>query len=279
MSKDNKETEVAELIKHFTTVLAETKQTKVKEPNTYDGTRDALLIDGWIRSVERYSTFHAWNAERSCLFGATLLRDRADAWFRTIENTDEAPTTWLEFKRLLIAFFRPENSVRVARDKLAVLVQRGAVVDYINSFMDIKLSIPTMTDEEAHDKFIRGLSSKQMRAHIRQYESDTLKDAIQAALAYDSAQMEEDYFQVRATVRTAQQGVIYDPMEVDAIDHRRSGYSNSSRNNSYNRNNGNGTVCYYCQKPGHFKRNCRTRIADIKKLDQQHANQRKQDFQ
>ncbi|GAA5806053.1 hypothetical protein HPULCUR_011581 [Helicostylum pulchrum] len=61
---------MAELIKKFTTVMGENKQqVRVKEPNTYDGTRDALLIDGWVRSVERFVNFQGWNAERSCLFG------------------------------------------------------------------------------------------------------------------------------------------------------------------------------------------------------------------
>lgn len=279
------EGEIAELIKHFTTALADSKQTKVKEPNTYDGTRDALLIDGWIRQVERYATFHGWSAERSCLFGTTLLRDRADAWFRTIENTEDAPTTWVEFKRLLIEFFRPDNSVRIARDRLAMLKQNGPLVDYVNAFMDIKLAIPSITDEEAQDKFVRGLVSKQMRAHIRQYESDTLKEAIHAALAFDSAQTEEDYVQVN---RTATRTYVNDPMDLDAMEQRRTRYGGggtfSRSNNNYGRRttfdqNNKGSICYYCQKTGHFKRNCRTRIADIRRLDEQHANKKRQGFQ
>lgn len=300
--------EYAELIKHFSTLLAENKNTsKVKEPSTYDGTRDALIIDGWIRSVERYITFYNWTPEKSYLFATTLFRERADAWFRTIELTDDAPTTWLELKRLLIEFFRPQNAARIARDKFAALKQTSDLVTYVNDFMDIKLAIPSMTDEEAYDKFIRGLISRPMRAHIRQYEADSLKEAIHAALAYDSAQREEDFY---ARPPTATRRVIDDPMDLDAIDQRRSNnnrqfnnyprpnnFNNYSRtsnnsyrtgNNSYYRNNNNGSyrgnsnnssdfyTCHYCKKPGHIKRNCRTRIADIKKLDDQHI---KQDFQ
>ena len=88
--KNDYNNDMAELIKKFTTAMAENKQVRVKEPNVYDGTRDALLIDGWIRSVERYINFQGWTNERSYLFATTLLRDRADAWFRTIELTDEA---------------------------------------------------------------------------------------------------------------------------------------------------------------------------------------------
>lgn len=284
--------EMAELIKKFTTAMIDSKQTRIKEPAFYDGTRDALLIDGWIRSVERYTSFNSWTPERSCLFATTLLRDRADAWFRTIELTDEAPTTWLEFKRLLIEFFRPDNSIRIARDKMAVLTQTNDVVTYINQFMDIKLAIPGMTDEEGCDKFIRGLSSKQMRSHIRQYEANTLKEAIHAALAFDSAQQEGNYYVARPTAAVREVTSRDDPMDLDYAEGRsrfnQQRYNNNSfrdtRNNygrNHNRNsNGNSgrnTTCYYCHKIGHMKRNCRTRIADIKKLDEKHSA--KQDFQ
>lgn len=305
-NKNDYNADMAELIKKFTTAMTDSKQTRIKEPEVYDGTRDALLIDGWVRSIERFTTFNSWTPKRSCLYATTLLRDRADAWFRTIELTDEAPTTWLELKRLIIEFFRPDNSTRIARDKLALLKQTGDLVTYINQFMDIKLAIPGMTDEEGCDKFIRGLTSKMMRSHIRQYDAETLKQAIQAALAYDSAQQEDNYpYPARSThikMRTD------DPMDLDVAEeinyvrndsYRRNNNNNYPRNNngnnysrnygnSYGRNNGNhyprngnnnsdnNTLCYYCHKSGHIKRNCRTRLSDIKKLDDQHS---KRDFQ
>ena len=284
-NKDN----MAELIKQFTTVLAENKQVRIKEPNTYDGTRDALLIDGWIRSVERYTEFYGWSTEKSCLFATTLLRDRADAWYRTLEVANDTPTSWLEFKRLLIDFFRPDNSVRIARDKLAALKQTSNLVDYINAFMDIKLAIPGMTDEEACDKFVRGLAMKSMRAHIRQYEADTLKDAVRAALSFDSAQQEEDFVRTPNLVKAK---TVDDPMDLDALDSRRGRYPNGGYNRGgfggsrgtsgprrFNSGNNNGE-CYFCGKEGHLKRNCRQRLNEIRKLDEQHAKKRgRQDFQ
>ncbi|KAI8331411.1 hypothetical protein BD560DRAFT_341537, partial [Blakeslea trispora] len=51
-----------------------------------------------------YTDFHGWGPEKSCLFATTLLRDRADAWYRTLEVSNDTPSTWLEFKRLLIDF-------------------------------------------------------------------------------------------------------------------------------------------------------------------------------
>ncbi|KAG2193616.1 hypothetical protein INT47_007239 [Mucor saturninus] len=212
--------EYAELIKHFTTLLADNKNAKVKEPSTYDGTRDAIIIDSWVRSVERYIAFFNWSQEKSYLFASTLIRDRADAWFRTIELEENAPTTWLELKRLIIEFFRLDNANRLARDRLASLHQTGDLVMYINEFMDIKLAIPKITDDEACDKF---------------YEAETIKDAIYAALSYDSAQQEHGSYPVNPTTTPVRRTVVDDPMDLDAIDSR---FNNRYNNRSFNRSNG-----------------------------------------
>ncbi|OBZ80710.1 hypothetical protein A0J61_11241 [Choanephora cucurbitarum] len=145
--------------------------------------------------------------------------------------------------------------------------------------MDIKLAIPIMTDEEATDKFVRGLMQKGMRAHVRQYEANTLKDAIHSALSYDK----DDFQDKRQPSRNRSD----DPMDLDVIDHRRNpqGYSfrrnnrfNDNRNNRFNNNNNNNNECFYCHRPGHLKRNCRIRLADIKKLDDQHSKKQRKDF-
>ncbi|KAI9346661.1 hypothetical protein BD770DRAFT_306515, partial [Pilaira anomala] len=64
---------------------------RLKEPDIYTGTRDALVIDSWIRSVERYSSFYKMDNEQSLAFATTLLRERADAWYSVIENGAERP--------------------------------------------------------------------------------------------------------------------------------------------------------------------------------------------
>ncbi|KAI9325522.1 hypothetical protein BD770DRAFT_405243 [Pilaira anomala] len=145
-------------------------------------------------------------------------------------------------------FFRPDNASRIARDKFAALRQTGDLVTYINELMDIKLAITTMTDEEACDKFIRGLSLKSMRAHIRQYEATTLKEAIHAALSYDSAQKEEDFYS-RPNTTTTTRRVVDDPMELDAIDQHNNNnnnrqYNNQSRSNNNNSSRSNGNNYY-----------------------------------
>ncbi|CEP10247.1 hypothetical protein, partial, partial [Parasitella parasitica] len=108
-----------------------TPSLRIKEPDTYDGSRSAAVIDSWIQAVERYANFHSLNDSRTGLLAITLLRGRADAWYRSLEHDVKDPLGWLELKRELIDFFRPDNATRLARDKMAALVQVGDLTDYI----------------------------------------------------------------------------------------------------------------------------------------------------
>ena len=54
------------------------------------------------------------------------------------------------------------NPVRVARDRISTLRQLGSVQDFTQRFLDLKVQIPSMTDEEAVEKYVRGL-----KPHIR----------------------------------------------------------------------------------------------------------------
>lgn len=286
---------------------------RMSEPSPYDGTRDALLIDGWVRSVERFADFHEWDDSKTWRFAITLFRGRADAWFRTLEATDDMPSTWVELKATLIEFFRPDNATRIARDKLVVLKQTSDIVTYINQFMDIKLALPNMNEEESTDRFIRGLSNRRMRAFIRQNNDDNLQEVIRSALSFDSADR-DSYFDYAPMRR--QPKYVDDPMDIDALDDynddvyamnnfrnrrpfndRRLNNSNNDRrynsdrqfsNGNYNNNNhsnfirnnyqrntnsNSNVTCFYCSKRGHIKSLCPVRRADIKALDDNRQRQ------
>lgn len=295
---ENKPIDPMALIERLVAAMEKSAGNKFRtnEPSTYDGTRDALVIDGWIRAVERYGDIQNWDDTQIGNYAVTLFKGRADAWYRTIEPAeDETPLGWLAIKRSLIQFFRPENSVLVARDKIAVLRQDSDLTHYINTFMDLKLAIPDMHDGEATDRFVRGLRDGRMRSHIRQYQVNSLTEAIHTALAFDAGE-ERRY----TTMPRRTQQYVDDPMDIDAIDdvyavNSRRRYGNNRFNNSGNfrsnnanmrNNNGNirfnnnnsGITCYYCNKKGHVKALCPVRRMDIKALDENRQKQHKKDF-
>ncbi|KAI8886063.1 hypothetical protein K501DRAFT_270150 [Backusella circina FSU 941] len=191
------------------------KRIKLKEPPVYEGEQDAVKIDGWIRSVERYADFQQWDDTRTGI-----------------------------------------------------------------------LAIDTMTDEEATDKFIRGLKGKGMRIFVRQQDDEKLNTAINAAIGYNSAEHENIPNHQQPTYRPSPENE--NPMDLDVM------YSRTNRNRGQNRNhtrnqnqNQNQNYrqrdltnyrCYYCQKLGHERKDCRKRRNDIKALDDE-AFRNRQDFQ
>lgn len=267
--------DISMLIREFTRALQNNGGSyKTAEPSTYNGARDALIIDSWIRSIERFSEFNQWENVRTKNYALTLLRGRAEAWYRSLEVANDEPNDWATFKKELIDFFRPENSRRLARDKLQNYVQTGSLVDYINGFMDIIVGIPGISDDESCDRFMRGLQDPRTRCHIRQINATTLKAAVHAAISFDSAQFEyvdaNQYNGNRYSQRLNNFGNMHkpvqpeinDPMELDALDFR-------SRNQNRQGNNG---ACFYCGNKGHRRANCRIRIQDIKRLDNERFN-------
>lgn len=287
MSTANNNSDLAQLVNLLTEAIkknnnesANSKLVRIKEPDTYDGSRSATIIDSWTQSINRYANFHSLDDSRTGLLAITLLRGRADAWYRSLEHDVQESMGWLELKRELIAFFRPDNAIRLARDKLAALTQTGDLTDYINSFMNIKLEIPTMTEEEAVDKFTRGLRDKDTRAYVRQYDVETLKMAIHSAMSYDTAHNEDIVIKPirNATLVDSH----FDPMELDAIDggRRRGGYNNGGtrggRGYSGSNTSSGDNTCYFCGKKGHLQRMCRSRNAAIKRLvDEPQAKNRR----
>lgn len=249
----------ADLITEFTRALKGNHTGhRTTEPSTYDGTRDAMVIDSWIRTLERYADFHGWDHTRMKNYAVTLLRGRADVWYRTLEIAQDEPEDWLTLKRELIAYFRPENATRLARDKLAGFHQTGSLVDYINGYMDIIAALPKISEDESCDRFMRGLSNRNIRAEIRHKNAETLQEAIHVAMSYDAAQHESGSYYRRyqdRSVRPVQREYRDDPMDLDAVESRP-------------RMNGNLT-CFYCGNKGHRRVDCRIRKNDIAKLEQE----------
>jgi hypothetical protein len=294
--------ELKELMKLLSEALtgSKRKEIRIKEPDIYDGARDASIIDSWTKSIERYAEFHGLDDNQAGLLAITLLRGRADAWYRSVESSEEnVPVSWLFLKRELIGFFRPDNSVRIARDKLATLVQTGSLAEYINDFLNIKLEIPNMTEEEAVDKFTRSLRSHNLRTYIRQNDPTLLKNAIHIALSFDSAR-QDTFSGVLNTINRQREVIADDPMDLDTIESsdRRSnagfrggfrstggfdgpggsGGSRGGRNYGDFRGGGGGSkskiICHFCGKAGHILRLCKNRQAAIKKLVDDPARKR-----
>ena len=190
-------------------------------------------------------------------------------------GNDEKPTDWLSFKRELIDFFRPDDAARLARDRLAAYRQTGSLHDYINGFMDIIAAIPTITEDESCDEFMRDIANRDTRSQVRQAQAITLREAIRVAIAHDSAIHENSAFyrrnngvfnqfhSERPASPSPRRPYAGEPMDLSVMS------SCPSRS---------GMKCHYCGQMGHIRRFCKVRSADFKKLEEDRYRKLQKDF-
>ncbi|KAG2190798.1 hypothetical protein INT47_010345, partial [Mucor saturninus] len=267
---------------------------RIRQPECYHGERSAMILDGWLRSVERYTEYYEFTAEKTMLYAVNLLRGRADVWWQHMERKASYPSAWKPFKEAIIEEFRPAHTLRSARDRLANLSQTRTVLEYVDEFRNIQLEIPSMTNEEAQDRFVRGLQ-QEVRLHVITLTPTDVDEAMQMAQTYESSRQlghpqvyyhQPQQYQYQPQPQQYQQQFHYQPqpyqyqsqyrmqepvpMEIDAIDSRR---RFQQRKPAYNRSE---VICHWCNKAGHMQRQCRQRLAAIKQLDEE--NRKKQGF-
>jgi hypothetical protein len=250
---------IAELLAEVAAISAANKKDFdfIEKPSRYDGSRDAHIIDAWIQAIDDYSNLKDYTDIKKCQLAVALLSGSARVWYSNLRIQERAPTDWLSFRRELLSFFKPENYVSLARDKIRTLRQTTTISNYVKDFLSIKLSIPTMTDDEAVDKFLAGLKDYQARIHIKDVvnmEFPVLSDVIKAAYIYEGNR--EEGISSKQNNRSSNHNEVDDPMDLSVAEKReflnavrsfRGGYRGSSRGGfrgnsrgSYHRNNSRG---------------------------------------
>ncbi|KAG0975536.1 hypothetical protein G6F57_011275 [Rhizopus arrhizus] len=234
---------------------------------------DTIIEDRlWTEEVERYHEFNNVPQERRLPYAITLLRGRAQKWWNQLVQRNETLTTWERFKLLLDFAFKPAYSEQAARDKLANSKQVTSVVDYVDNFQDILLDLPRISDDEALDRFVRGLKND-VRIHVITKEPRTLEEATRFAIAYDSAR------QTGLTVPNGrQEHVLNDPMDLSMLMQQLNAIVKPNRNNYHKQDRfqqkpKSNIICYWCNKSGHMIAECRTRLREVREFEQNRIRQ------
>ena len=134
------------------------KVPKPKGPEEFDPARKRD-VDTWLFQVDvYYHLFPDMTDLAKIINCSTYLRGAAQTWWRHMASSrDLNVLSWEEFKAALRSRWQTVNTVRVARDRIATLRQLGSVQDFTQRFLELKVQIPSMTEEEAADKYVRGL--------------------------------------------------------------------------------------------------------------------------
>jgi hypothetical protein len=195
--------------------------------------------------------------------------------------------TWEAFQNELINIFKPVNSKKIARDKLAMLKQTNSVAKYNFDFTQLCLEINDISESEKLDKYIRGLKDR-IRVEVELAEPTALAQAMSKAqridnITYQSRMAHNNAYTPDAFNRDSNAMDLSVISGNDGIQHgealnairNRSGYQNKGefKNNntqpksrqftplqrlsqeefSYCQRN---RLCLKCKEPGHTARYC-----------------------
>lgn len=241
-------------------------QLRLQAPDTYHGDRSPSAAESWLRSIERYNQVAGKSTADLLAYTQALFRGDAEIWWTTMEQRGISPTSWTEFCEMVLNEFKPKNSIKAARTRMAELSQGNkSVSEYINEFRAIKLQIPNMTDEEALDRFERGLRNgvDGPRAHVNSFNCTTLETAIQCAHNWESAHTGNTPISTQQQSNTPQylrnDGVA--PMDLDTLCTmlnrlQRPSYNNNWKQRPRPRESSSKKTCFNCGAPNHLARHC-----------------------
>ena len=161
-----------------------------KSPEEFDPAKKKD-VDTWLFQVEVYYQLYPNDTDTAKIIDcSSYFRGGALVWWRHFAATHNLEAmTWTQFREAIRERWQVTNVVRAARDKIATIRQLTSVQDYTHRFLDLKVQIPGMTNEEAVDRYVRGLKPT-IRRDVEQLmsrESDkTLEELIRFADRTDS---------------------------------------------------------------------------------------------
>lgn len=240
---------------------------KIAKPPTYSGKINES-IDTWIFRIEQYFLAVPMMDNRKIPFAASFLTDSAATWWRHMYEDPSLKGTswsWDDFKSHLRMQFRPIDAERLARDRLHKLRQTTSVSAYIHAFQNIIVDIPTMSEADRIDRFLRGLKAD-VHKWVAIQQPDSLADACSIANTIDAISFQNrssntSSFSRPTLINTPPSATGTIPMEIDAIQKTLT----ASDREALLRMGG----CFYCRQQGHLARNCpkKTRNRAINALE------------
>lgn len=166
---------------------------KPNKPETFDGRRDFITVSSWLFKVEQYLSLTQLSNpaapisdQNRIAFASSFLTSTAASWWFTIVQSNQVPSSWNNFRTLLLQEFVPHDHERRARDKLRRLKQTQSVSKYLSEFRNSTLMISDVSAGEMFDRFVQGLK-REIRVEVLKSQCSTFEEAAKIALRVDSA--------------------------------------------------------------------------------------------
>jgi len=159
---------------------------KLPQPPRFAG-RSSESVNDWLQKVELYFAAHRVSEAEAVAYAVQPLDDIAAKWWRVMHNgplAEEIRSSWSTFRVHIVRQFLPPNAEAHARARINRLQQSKSVFEYVAKFQALLVEIPSMTDQEALERFMSGLKPV-IRTHVCLSRPATLASAISNALIVD----------------------------------------------------------------------------------------------
>ncbi len=220
-----------------------------------------------------------WNKASAIAKGSITLMLSQAVKVRAIGYCDDPPKTAHELWQFLESMYTESNerAIHNLRNKLnsLVYVEETECYGHMNQFNNIigQLALQNINITEAEKKsLIRSLPKSMSVISIVVSATPNMKfDAIDA-LVREEIEREKNPNNRKGNTKTQTSANTAQRVQQNSNRHDRCGNFLDSNNLKYNNLVGEEGVCYYCGKPGHFKRVCHKKIADDKRRQNNSVN-------
>ncbi|MQL70069.1 hypothetical protein Taro_002366 [Colocasia esculenta] len=156
-------------------------------PPSFKGESDPLLVESWMREIEKIFRAIRCADEDKVTLATYMLQERADVWWASLLRTrfeDGAiDVAWDGFVRLFRAKFVPEHiQDRMEQEFLSLTQGSMTMLEYEARFSELSKYAPHIVTDERRKKkkFVMGLKPS-LRTRLVAFDHHTLDEALSSA--------------------------------------------------------------------------------------------------
>jgi hypothetical protein len=218
---------------------------KRNKPPTFDGKGS---VDSWLQHMNEYCAGVA-DSEKLAI-AVTYLSSSAHEWYIGTKILENSPVhDYIGFCSAISKRFNPIDKTRAARDKLAKWRQLKTIQIYSQSFLEIILDLPSITEDEKIDRYCRGLKPyiwEELCTKVYKTLDEVMNDAERVEAA--KSRKFGIQFENKGVLRGGSSKT-YVPMEIGAINVKK--LTPEERDKCMRQG-----LCLRCRQPGHMAKDC-----------------------